>query len=259
MDDRMKYMIGIRYFIHRFCTPEWIIAPEVITFWDLTYVEAGHGVYYVNNEPIPVSRGSLLCIPAGSYRVAETDPGDVMCIYAYNIDLFNMGGDPPVIPLPLCSHVESDKTLTALLTRMDCVWALREPGFDLVALSILYQILYELIVNANGMTRPYGNEHVKRITAYILSHINQRVTPAELGAYASLNPSYLNTLVHAFTGRTLTDYVNHIRINVAENILHYENVTSQEVADRCGFSDVFYFSRTFKRHKGYPPSAVKRI
>lgn len=255
----MKYMIGIRYFIHRFCTPEWIIAPEVITFWDLTYVEAGHGVYYVNNEPIPVSRGSLLCIPAGSYRVAETDPGDVMCIYAYNIDLFNMGGDPPVIPLPLCSHVESDKTLTALLTRMDCVWALREPGFDLVALSILYQILYELIVNANGMTRPYGNEHVKRITAYILSHINQRVTPAELGAYASLNPSYLNTLVHAFTGRTLTDYVNHIRINVAENILHYENVTSQEVADRCGFSDVFYFSRTFKRHKGYPPSAVKRI
>jgi hypothetical protein len=41
-------------------------------------------------------------------------------------------------------------------------------------------------------------------------------------------------------------------------MIHHENITVNEAALRCGFGDIYYFSRIFKKIKGYPPSHVKK-
>jgi AraC-like DNA-binding protein len=38
-----------------------------------------------------------------------------------------------------------------------------------------------------------------------------------------------------------------------------QEFTISDVARRCGFEDNFYFSRVFKKIKGYPPSRANLI
>jgi len=47
-----------------------------------------------------------------------------------------------------------------------------------------------------------------------------------------------------------------IRVNNAEMLLSTGEFSVTEVAERCGFRDVSYFSNVFKSMKGYPPSNV---
>jgi len=55
-------------------------------------------------------------------------------------------------------------------------------------------------------------------------------------------------------GTSLIAYRNRVRMEHAACLLKEKAVTA--VAEELGFSSVYVFSRAFKRHFGYPPSAV---
>ena len=56
----------------------------------------------------------------------------------------------------------------------------------------------------------------------------------------------------------MKEYLNQIRINNAENMIASGEFRVYEAATKCGFDDIFYFSRVFKSIKGYAPSKVKK-
>jgi AraC-like DNA-binding protein len=54
----------------------------------------------------------------------------------------------------------------------------------------------------------------------------------------------------------LLKYINRMKINDAENILLSGEFTVHEAAYKCGFEDIYYFSKLFKKIKGFPPSRI---
>ncbi|MBR8706441.1 hybrid sensor histidine kinase/response regulator transcription factor [Bacteroides pyogenes] len=75
----------------------------------------------------------------------------------------------------------------------------------------------------------------------------------------SLSISQLNRKMMAISGHTPTAYILNLRINKAKKILASQDLPITEVADECGFSDLAYFSRTFKKHTGVTPSQYRRL
>jgi AraC family transcriptional regulator, arabinose operon regulatory protein len=73
-----------------------------------------------------------------------------------------------------------------------------------------------------------------------------------------LNPVYFGKLFKKNTGYSFKEYLNLIRINNAEMLLATGEFNVTEVAERCGFNDVSYFSNVFKSIKGFPPSNVSK-
>ena len=49
-----------------------------------------------------------------------------------------------------------------------------------------------------------------------------------------------------------------VRIELAKFYLANYSLPVAEVAERCGFFNVYYFSRCFRRHVGCPPSRFHR-
>lgn len=68
-----------------------------------------------------------------------------------------------------------------------------------------------------------------------------------------LNTSYLSTLFKKEVGMTLTDYVNKNRIAYAKKLLKSTTLSVQDVAIKCGISDIHYFTRLFRRETGKSP------
>lgn len=61
------------------------------------------------------------------------------------------------------------------------------------------------------------------------------------------------------TGKTPLQYLTELRLTHAKNLLSSKNdLRIETVAEACGFSDAFYFSRCFKKHFGRSPLDYKK-
>ncbi|MBE6769081.1 MAG: helix-turn-helix domain-containing protein [Ruminococcaceae bacterium] len=76
----------------------------------------------------------------------------------------------------------------------------------------------------------------------------------ELEQYFNYSKYHLEREFTKAFGTSLIAYRNRVRMEHAACLLKEKAVTA--VAEELGFSSVYVFSRAFKRHFGYPPSAV---
>lgn len=73
----------------------------------------------------------------------------------------------------------------------------------------------------------------------------------------NINASYLSTLFKKETGSTLTEYVNKKRMEHALFLLNTTNLQIQNIAQHCGFPDVNYFTKTFKKFMKKTPKEYR--
>lgn len=73
----------------------------------------------------------------------------------------------------------------------------------------------------------------------------------------NVNSSYLSTLFHKEVGCTLTDYINKQRIERSIHLLQLTAKPVQEISSECGFQDVNYFIKLFKKQTGFTPNRYR--
>lgn len=95
----------------------------------------------------------------------------------------------------------------------------------------------------------------------VISRVNGELTAdlrlKTLANELNVSASYLSTLFRRETGMSLTEYVNSRRIDHAKRLLLASELPIKDVAIRCGLSDMYYFSRIFKRLTGVTPRAFR--
>jgi AraC-like DNA-binding protein len=247
----------IDYFKHRTCTPDWQIEYTTTDYIDITYIVSGQAIYTVNRQKILVEEGDLLCIPKGSERAAVSgDPIKFEC-FATNFNLFSPTSEGITIPLPIQSQVGVHNDLLSLYRKLNKDFHSRTAGHVMRArahfMLILQRFMEMLVYDADTYQ---FDPRVKQAIRYINDNYAEHLSISTVAAAVSLNPVYFGTLFKRETRITFRDYLNTIRINQAEDMLRTGKHNVTEVAQNCGFTDVFYFSRLFKKHKGIPPSAV---
>ena len=72
------------------------------------------------------------------------------------------------------------------------------------------------------------------------------------------NYDYINRLFKKATGKTMLAYLNELRISKARQLLSDGTSRISDVAEKCGFRDIYYFSRVFKKYTGTTPGAFTR-
>ena len=75
----------------------------------------------------------------------------------------------------------------------------------------------------------------------------------------AVNKCYLSTQFHKEMKINYTEYVNQVRIDNALKMIDLNQGTLQEIAEACGYHDLTYFSKVFKKQKGMSPSAYREI
>jgi len=69
---------------------------------------------------------------------------------------------------------------------------------------------------------------------------------------------YLCHVFKKYTGVTMTEYLNNIRLNYAFGLLQNTNKTVSNIAQYLGFSSVSYFNVIFKKKYGVTPKYLRR-
>jgi|GEM_PF-190817 len=79
-----------------------------------------------------------------------------------------------------------------------------------------------------------------------------------MAASVGLSLAHFSRLFHEVIGQSPRDFVLDIRLRRARHLLMECDLTVQEIAERLGYRDPFFFSRQFREKIGMPPNAYRR-
>ena len=129
-------------------------------------------------------------------------------------------------------------------------------GDGLKLLSIVYQLCAEL---ERIRQKTYFPKDARMFAAKSYIDMNLKSSDCLSAAIAEsgLSSRRFCDLFKQSFDTTPNRYVTVRRIEYAKSMLETQSLTVSEVAELCGFSDVYYFSKVFKQICGVPPSKWK--
>lgn len=93
--------------------------------------------------------------------------------------------------------------------------------------------------------------------AYIDSHVTDPISLEKLAANCYVTPGHFRRQFREGTGLTPLEYINKLRISLAQQLLLNPDLTVAEIGVQVGIPDANYFARLFKSLVGCSPSAFR--
>lgn len=101
------------------------------------------------------------------------------------------------------------------------------------------------------------SKSIIQCTEYIYNHLNERITINDLADYTGLSNSYLSRLFKLEIGISVSDYIREKKIEKAENLLKYSDISLIEISNYLAFSSQSHFIQTFEKHVGMTPKKYR--
>ena len=126
-----------------------------------------------------------------------------------------------------------------------------------VTSGLLSEILFECarLVKSDVIE---SSDKVEKILDYIHTNFDKPITNKDVGNFFSFHPNYINELVSKNTGVSLHKYLLQVRIARAIDLIEESDKSISEIAETCGFQNLYYFSRYFKKTTGISPTDFRR-
>jgi YesN/AraC family two-component response regulator len=98
---------------------------------------------------------------------------------------------------------------------------------------------------------------VRNIINAVEFNLKEPISPSMLAKQFNIDPSNLSHHFSREMGMNLTDFINMKRLEYARHLLTGSALYIDEIAEECGYQDVNYFIRLFKRKYGMTPNKYR--
>ena len=92
---------------------------------------------------------------------------------------------------------------------------------------------------------------------FIQNHYCEEFSFGELCRRFAKSPTAMRQLIQKETGETFTQYITTLRMNQAADLLTETELSVNEIATICGYTDALYFRKVFKKYHGVTPSEYR--
>ena len=141
----------------------------------------------------------------------------------------------------------------------------KDIGYELAIKSQFYKLfvlllrnyVVKFLTNAQVDIRLNNTKRFYDVFEFIDENYDSEISLIDLTNIAYVSQFYFCRLFKDMTGKTVTGYINDIRLKKSIELLRTNTLNITEIAIKCGFNDANYFSRIFKRKFGVSPSKYK--
>lgn len=102
------------------------------------------------------------------------------------------------------------------------------------------------------------NDKFREMLRHIDENYAEPLYLKELCNQFYINMSYCCELFQKHANMTFSQYLTHVRINKACEMMRYHHATVAEACDRVGYKDYFYFNKVFKKTMGCTPAEYRK-
>ncbi len=219
----------------------------------MALILGGSARYELAGTEFTVQSGDILFFPPHIRyiaRVVSKEPWEHIVI------AFRTAENPGEFPLERVHKAVHGSRFEELFRQAYTVWSACAFGYKLQTKAVVSQILFELL--RENFARHFGSNtalsSLKAASDYMEQNYRRKITVEELAARSGYSASHFARQFTKVYGVSPIQYLNSIRILHAKNLLRTDQYTIAEIAQKCGFSNVYYFSRCFKQLTGIPPT-----
>lgn len=101
------------------------------------------------------------------------------------------------------------------------------------------------------------NRTFKPIFKFVNDHYLDDISLQSISKEFDINANYVSQLFKRELGTTFTEHLTNLRIDYACKLLATTALPLNEISEKSGYDDYFYFSRIFKKVKGITPSSYR--
>jgi AraC-like DNA-binding protein len=162
-------------------------------------------------------------------------------------------------------HFHNNTDVTELINKLIRICTGSDTGKNIFADLSLKELLIRILQSQNLRQHALeagsesNNSRLHYVLQYIHDHLTERIPVDTLSKKAYLSRNIFFKWFKEQFGITPLEYINRERIRMARQLLADEKNTIAQVSLQCGFSDVNYFVRTFKRSEGLTPGVYQLL
>lgn len=252
----------VHYSLFRKCLETgWKIATRTLADHELVLITGGAGTITIEHNAYPLKQGTLLYLYPGVEHSLSSCNDNPMSFYGIHFGYLNAKFSNnqwiseegnAALPIKIKSEVFAYQKMEGLFKKANKYWNEKSLGFEMICRGSLLEILYNLMhtSEANYSSRL----KIEALLAHINKNLHKKITVDDLAEMVNLSPDYLAAQFKNMTGFTIIQYINQCRIDHAKILLLNGELRIKDIASEVGFSDEFYFSKTFKKHEGISPA-----
>jgi len=143
---------------------------------------------------------------------------------------------------------------------------IQKKGFDSVL--ELISILHDLSVSRNMRTLSnssftadhfsYNSRRIEKAFAFMQGNYDKDISLADVSKVVNMPEVSFSRFIKKRTGKTYVDSLNEIRLGHASRMLIDTTETIAEISYKCGFNNLSYFNRIFKKKNGCTPKEFRQ-
>lgn len=217
------------------------------------YIADGVGNYQVNDEPLQkVEKGSLFFVWPGakfSYGPLEGASWEEYYVDMVGSRLLEFE-ERGLIKKREIMQVGSDPEWVRRLETLASLLESGVPANSVRASLMLELLLFEFSLMTDGSHASNKSNKNFHITDDIAHHIYDPIDAEVIARRHNLSVSTLRRLIRSQTGYPLNEYIHRLKISESKKLLVNTSASIKEIALSLQYTDVYYFSRLFKKYAG---------
>ena len=208
--------------------------------------------------------GDLFIIPDGSFHAARWQQSGELLAIALPPETFNKfapeavrGREIELIPY----RGKPDRLVTSLALAFqeelegDSAGQLyRDSLTNALVARLLRNYSVCMVKESSGKL---SQHKLKLVDEYIQVHIEREIGLNDLAAVAGLSQFHFSRVFKETVGVSPNQYVNRCRIEKAKQMLHQRQIKIGRVATACGYRNLSYFVRQFRKVTGVTPGVYQ--
>lgn len=235
--------------------------------YDLWLVTGGEVRLVMDGREYAAHAGdTVFFYPHQPYRAFTTDAG---CSFIFTHFDFSLGERAAILnEYPLAGVVPGRliEAETALFRQAYPPFKAREPLSAMRLRGNLFTLLAGIMQSyasgsyAGDFQRPGASGPPADLAAlqpvfqFIDTDHQRPVRVRELAQLAGMSEKYFIAYFKRALGMTPGQYMYHLRMHKARELLYRRSLSVKQIADRLGYPDAYSFSKAFKKFYGTPPS-----
>ena len=224
---------------------------------EILWFREGEGCAVCDYRRTDVKKDDIFVINSEKLHMIESD--SLVRYYCFIVDVdFCLENGIDIREMTFEARIDDEKVSDAYSRLVDAFASedeLREARIKSCALSLLLSIAerHTLHEDESEQSDPHL-QNVKQAIKYIKENFQKSITLDSISEAAGLSRAYFSREFRRITGYTVTNYVNYIRCQNAAKLLKSGRYRVNAAAAECGFENMSYFARTYKKLTGSLPS-----
>jgi len=251
--------------------------------YELSLFVSGSGTYSAGDKIYDFLPGDIFLFGSNEQHLIteiksdEFGELDILNIH-FSPRLLWANGDEAILPLIKLFSARSESfsnmlsrenphtaEIRSLIHDIEREFTEKKDCFELKLKTILYSILICIFreygyvqKNTNVSMNEQTRLQLSNALDYIDNNLGENLTLENIAKKATMSKTYFSTVFKKYNGISLWDYIHIKRIEMAKDLLRNSELTKIEISEKCGFSCVANFYKTFKHITGKTPGDYKK-